>query len=825
VHTFWQDVRFALRILIKNPGFSAIAILSLALGIGANTTIFTVVNAILLNPLPVKQISRVVQVDTVDTKTRVTAANLTKLGMSYPNFQDYARTSKLFSGLSCIVGPLPLTWSGGAEPKQIFGQMVSANYFEVLGLRPVGGRFFVPEEDTKPGGNNVVVLSYSLWVNKFGSDPHVVNKTLTLNATSYSVIGVAPRGFKGAFTFGNAEQVWLPVSMYPQVLAGFFKDNFNDRRFLITAVIGRMKDGVSLNEAEASLKTIASNLEREFPQDNASRSVALTPLADAAVGVNTREQFVLAGGLMMAIVGLVLLIACANLANLLLAQSASRQKEIGLRAALGASQIRMARQLLTESMVLAMLSGVVGLAIAYAGRAILWSFRPPFILDGDVDLSFDSHVLFFTLSVAILTAVVIGLAPAVKVARPNLIEALKVGGRGGTVGWTRSPFRSLLVITEIALALVALVGAGLFVRSMQSAQRIDPGFESKKLFVFAFDLGALHYEEGRAEQYFRAAIDRASSVPGVDSATIASNLPLGGGLGRTVFPEGQDEASGYRGTLTQLNDVAPNFFQTLRIPLVGGREFTDADRKDTRQVAIINEAMVNQFWPNQNAVGKRFHFFGETQLREVVGVVRNTVVNNIGEEAQPLAYLPLTQDFAPAVTMQVRTSGRPESIIAAVRGQVQSLDTNLALTNLNTIEELIDQGLWAPRVGAALLAVFGALALLLAIIGVYGVLSYSVSQQTREIGIRMAMGARTGSVLSLVIGQGMRLALVGLMLGLLIAFATMRVLSSLLFGVSAHDPVTFAGVSLILATAAILGCYIPARRAARVNPITALRYE
>jgi len=825
VHTLWQDVRYALRILIKNPGFSVIAILSLALGIGANTTIFTVVNAILLNPLPVKQISRLVQLDTVDTKTRVTAANVTKLGMSYPNFQDYARTSKVFSGLSCIVGPLPLTWSGGAEPKQIFGQMVSANYFDVLGLRPVAGRFFVPDEDTKPGGNNVLVLSYSMWVNKFGSDPNVVNKIVTLNATSYSIVGVAPRGFKGAFTFGNAEQVWLPVSMYPQVLAGFFKDNFNDRRFLATAVIGRIRDGVSLNEAEASLKTIASNLEREFPKDNASRSVALTPLTDAAVGVNNRDQFVLAGGLMMAIVGLVLLIACANLANLLLAQSAGRQKEIGLRAALGASQIRMARQLLTESMVLAILSGVVGLAIAYAGRAVLWSFRPPFILDGDVDLSFDSHVLFFTLGVALLTAVIIGLAPAIKVARPNLIEALKVGGRGGTVGWTRSPFRSLLVITEVALALVALIGAGLFVRSMQSAQRIDPGFESKKLFVFAFDLGALHYEEGRAQQYFRAAVDRARSVPGVDSATIASNFPMGGGLGRTVFPEGQDEASGYRGTLTQLDDVAPNFFQTLRIPLVGGREFTDTDRKDTYQVAIINEAMANQFWPNQSAVGKRFHFFGETQLREVVGVVRNTVVNNIGEEAQPLAYLPLTQDFAPAATMQVRTSGRPESTIAAVRDQVQSLDTNLALTNLNTIEELIDQGLWAPRVGAALLAVFGALALLLAVIGVYGVLSYSVNQQTREIGIRMAMGARTGSVLSLVIGQGMRLALVGLALGLLIAFVTMRVLSSLLFGVSAHDPVTFAGVSMILATAAILGCYIPARRAAKVNPITALRYE
>jgi predicted permease len=825
MHTFWQDIRFALRILIKSPGFSAIAILSLALGIGANTTIFTVVNAILLNPLPVKQISRVVQVDTVDTKTRVTAANVTKLGMSYPNCQDYARNSKVFSGLSCIAGPLPLTWSGGTEPKQIFGQMVSANYFDVLGLRPATGRLFMPDEDTKLGGNNVVVLSYSLWVNKFGSDPNVVNKTLTLNATSYSIVGVAPRGFKGAFTFGNAEQVWLPVSMYPQVLAGFFKDNFNDRRFLATAVIGRLKDGVSLGEAEASLKTLASSLEREFPKDNASRSVALTPLVEAAVGVNNRNQFVLIGGFMMAIVGLVLLIACANLANLLLAQSAGRQKEIGLRAALGASQVRMARQLLTESMVLAILSGVVGLAIAYAGRAVLWSFRPPFILDGDVDLSFDSHVLFFTLGVALLTAVTIGLAPAVKVAKPNLIEALNVGGRGGTVGWTRSPLRSLLVVTEIALALVALIGAGLFVRSMQNAQRIDPGFESKKLFVFAFDLGALHYDEGRGQQYFRVAIDRAKAVPGVESATIASNFPLGGGLGRTVFPEGQDEASGYRGTLTQLNDVDTNFFRTLRIPLVGGRDFTDADRKNTHPVAIISEAMANQFWPGQNAVGKRFHFFGEPQLREVVGVVRNTVVNAIGEDPQPLAYLPLTQDFAPAATMQVRTSGSPESVIAAVRSQVQSLDTNLALTNLNTIEELIDQGLWAPRVGAGLLAVFGALALLLAIVGVYGVLSYSVSQQTREIGIRMAMGARTASVLSLVVRQGMRLALVGLALGLVIAFAGMRLLSSLLFGVSAHDPATFAGVSLILATAAILGCYVPARRAAKINPISALRYE
>jgi macrolide transport system ATP-binding/permease protein len=825
LQALWQDICYAVRILTKNPGFAAVAVLSLALGIGANTTIFTIVNAILLNPLPVKEISRLVEADTIDSKTLVTTANTTKLGMSYPNFQDYARENKVFVGLGCFVGPFPLTWSSGMEPRQIFGQMVSANYFEILGLRPVSGRFFQPDEDTKPGGNNVAVVSYSLWANKFGSDPNVVGRILTLNATPYTVIGVAPHGFKGAFTFGNAEQIWIPVSMYPQLLAGFFKDNFNDRRFLATTMIGRLRDGISLSGAEASLKTVASHLESAFPKDNASRSVALTPLADAAVGVNNRSQIVLAGGLMMGIVGLVLLIACVNLANLLLAQAARREKEIGLRAALGASQGRVVRQLLTESLVLAILSGVVGLAIAYGGRAALWSFRPPFILDGDVDLGFDSHVLFFTLSMALLTAVFIGVAPAIKAAKPNLIEVLKVGGRGGTVGWTRNPFRSLLVVTEIALALVALVGAGLFIRSMQNAQHIDPGFESKNLFVFAFDLGALHYDEGRGQQYFRAAIDRAKTSPGVESATIASNFPLGGGLARTVFPEGQDEASGYRGTLTQLDDITPNFFSTLHIPLVRGREFTDADRKDTTQVAIIDEAMAKQFWPNENAVGRRFHFFGETALREVVGVVRNTVVNAIGEDPQPLAYLPLAQDYAPAVTMQVRTSGRPEAVSATVRSQVQSLDTNLALTNMNTIGELIDQGLWAPRMGAGLLTVFGGLALLLAVVGVYGVLSYSVNQQTREIGIRMAMGAQTGRILGLVVGQGMRLAVAGLTLGLLVAFAAMRILSSLLFGVSAHDPLIFGGVSLVLATAAILACYIPARRATKVDPIIALRYE
>ena len=826
MHTLWQDVRYAIRMLTKNPAFSFVAILSLALGIGANTTIFTVVNAILLNPLPVKDISRVVEVDTVDTKTRVTAANATKLGMSYVNFQDYARqTPQLFSAMTCVVGPFPLTWSGGAEPRQLQGQMVSASFFDLLGLRPAAGRFFLPDEDTKPGGNNVAVLSYSLWTNKFGANPDTIGQVLTLNATPLTIVGVAPNGFKGTFTFNNAEEIWVPVSMYPQMLAGFFKDNFNTRRFLATVVYGRLKDGVSITNAEASLKTIAAGLESAYPRDNGGRSIALTPLAEAAVGVNQRGQITLAGGLMMGIVGLVLLIACVNLANLLLAQAASREKEIGVRAAMGASRGRVIQQLLTESLVLASLSALAGLEIAYVGRSILWSFRPPFIRDSDLDLGFDSHVLLFTLSVALLTAVLIGVAPALKAARPNLIEVLKVGGRGNTVGWASSPFRSMLVVTEIALALVALVGAGLFVRSMQNAQRIDPGFESTKLFMFNFDLGALHYDEGRGQQFFRAAIERAKTSPGVESATIADAPPLIPAFSRTIFPEGQDEASGYRGTLTQVNDITPTFFETLRIPLVAGREFTDADRLETKQVVIANEAMAKHFWPNENAIGKRFHFHGDAGLREIVGVVRNTVENNFGEEPQPVAYLPLTQNYSPAAIILVRTSGRPEAVISNVRSQVQQLDSNLALTNVQTIGEVIDQGLWAPRMGAALLAVFGGLALILAIIGVYGVLSYSVNQQTREIGIRMAMGAQTGRVLRLVVGQGMRLACAGLILGLLVAFAAMRVLGSLLFGVSSHDPLTFVGVSLVLALAAVLACYIPARRATKVDPIIALRYE
>ena len=819
-----KDLRFGVRMLLKNRGFSAVAVISLALGFGLNTTIFTVVNAILLNPLPVRDVSRLVELDTVDTKTKVTQSNFAKLGMSFPNFEDYRRQNEVLTDVVAWL-PLPVTWSGGAEPRQVQASLVSANYFDVLGLVPAAGRFFFRDEDTKPNSNTVAVISYALWTNKFGSDPNVVGKTVILNATPYTVIGIAPRGFKGAISIGSREQVWIPTSMEEQVLAGFFAENFHDRRLLSLTTFGRLKPGIGIKQAEASLQTIAARLQSEYPKDNAGRSVVLTPLAETAVGVNQHDQFALAGATMLVAVGLVLLIACANLANLLLAQAARREKEMTVRAALGAGRGRLLRQLLTESTLLSLAGAIVGLVLAYWGRGLLWSYRPSFIEQNDVDLALDSHVLLYTLGIALFTGALFGAAPAIKASSPDLADTLKAGGRGNSVGWRSNPVRSLLVVVETALALVALTGAGLFLRSQQNAQKIDLGFESEKLFMMAVDLGALHYKEGQAQQFYRSVVERASSAPGVQSATIAANFPMGGGFGRTVFPEGQDETSGYRGTLTTIDSVTPNYFDTLRIPILEGHGFTDNDRKETRQVAVVSDAMAKHFWPNESAVGKRFHFFGDTFLREIVGVSGNTVQGQIGDPPQPVVYLPMTQEYSPFATVQVRTKGDPNAVIGTVRGVVQSLDTNLAITNVQTIREIISQALWAPRMGAALLTLFGVLALILAAVGVYGVLSYSVNQQRHEIGIRRALGAQEGDVMRLVAGQGMRLAVAGLVLGLLLSVVFARLLASLLFGVSAMDPWTFAAVTTVLLVVALVACYIPARRALQVDPLVALRYD
>ena len=822
---FQQDLRGGLRMLKKSPGFTFVAVLSLALGIGANTAIFTIINAVFLHPLPVEEPARLAEVFTRDTLTVNTNANLQLTGTSLPNYEDYRDQNSVFTGLGMISFPIPLNWGGQAEPQQLNASLVSGNFFDVLGVKPYRGRTFIADGDKKLGANPEVVLSYSLWARRFGSDEKFIGQTITLNGTAYTVVGVAPPGFKGIFSLGRPDLLWIPITMRDYVLTGQLKALENNRRFRWLSIVGRLKPQADIAQAQAALKTIAASLEKEYPRDNKGRTVELFSLNESALGINQRKQFSLAGGVLMGVVGLVLLIACVNLANLLLAQAAKREKELSIRAAMGAGRFRLVRQLLTESTVLSLLGGLAGLVVAYWGRNVLWSFRPPFLLEGSIDLSFDARVLGFTLLISLLTGLIFGVIPAIKASGTDINEILKTGGRGAALGWTHNRLRGALVILEIAFALLALVGSGLFLRSMQNAQQYNPGFESQNLFQLRFDLGALRYDADRGQQFFRDVIERAKTVPGVVSASVSTNGVFGGGFLGTIFREGEQTDPNNRGTLVNFDNVTPGHFETMHIPLISGRDFTDFDRENTTRVAVINEAMAKMLWPGQEPLGKRFAIVTGPDLLQVIGVVGTTVIGQIGEEPQPIAYLPMRQQYSPFGTLVVRTNANPEPLIGAVRTQIQPIDKNLAFTNGQTVQQILGQGLWAARMGAALLGLFGALALILASIGIYGVLAYSVAQRTSEIGLRMALGAQPRQVLGLVLKQGMLLALIGAGVGVLIALPVARMAGSLLYGVSATDPLTYVGITLFLMLIALLACYLPAQHATRIDPLKALRVE
>jgi predicted permease len=820
METLIQDVRYGLRMLRKSPAFTFVAVLSLGLGIGANTTIFTLVNAVLLHSEPVKEMDRLVAVYTTDVKNQ--GNFFAFMPVSRPNFLDYRDQNDVFEGMAAA-GGTAVSLSGSGEPEQLFAALVTGNYFSLLGVPMQLGRGFLPDEDITPGTHPVVVLSDGLWKRRFAANEGIIGKTLTLNNGIFTVVGVTPPGFTGLNALGGPD-LYVPTMMHEQLLTGFLAENFDNRRALLFNPFGRLKGGVSMAQAGAALKSIGTRLEKDYPEPNKGRNVGVIPLAQTTINPNIRGGFVLAGGVLMCVVAIVLLIACANVANLLMARAAARRKEIAVRLSLGAGRARLVRQLLTESLVLALLSGGVGILIAYWARDLLMVFRPPQLI-GAVNLPLDGRVLLFTLAASIVTGLLFGLLPAFQASRPDLAVELK--DRSGVAGHHKGRLRlkGALVIVQVALSLVSLIGAGLFLRSLRNAQAINPGFEAGNLLTVSFDLGGQRMDAVHGGQFHRQVLEKVRSLPGVKLAALSSNLPIGGGFGRTVFPEGQPIGSGAVGQFTNVNTVGVGYFSTLGIPIKRGRDFSEADREMAPMVIVINEAMAATFWPGQDALGKRFKFFGDEEYREVIGIAQNTKVFTLGEDPQPVAYIPLLQQYEPAITLNVRTSVDAAGLLPVVRREVQALQPSMPLTNVQTTDELIAQILFAPKMGAALLAVFGVLALVLAAIGIYGVMSYSVNERTGEFGLRMALGAQPADILSLVLRQGMILWGAGLGIGLLASLLASRFLATLLFNTHPNDPLTFAGISLLLALVSVMAGYLPARRATKSDPMIALRYE
>jgi len=816
MNTLLQDVRYALRVLGQSPGFILVAVLSLGLGIGANTAIFSLIDAALFRPLQAKEPDRLVSIFTTDKK------NPGNLPMSHLNYLDYRDHSQVFSEVAAFTfGQMNLTT--GTEAEQVVVQVVSGNYFDVLGLHAQIGRTFLAEEDQTPDSHPVAVMGHGLWERRFGSDPAIVGKTVSLNRRSFTVIGVAPKGFTGTFVFGPAD-FWVPMMMHAVAQPGF--DWYNERRGLFLFPFGRLKPGVTVGQAQAALTVQAAQLEKTYPDDNAGRGAKVLPLLETRVNPNGRQQVFTLAGLLMAVVGIVLLIACANLAGILLARAAGRRKEIAVRLALGAGRGRIMRLLLTESVLLSIAGGAIGLLLSY------WTLRA--LLTGDLPLPFpvalnpqlDARVLLFALALSILTGLLFGLAPALQASKPHVVSVLKdelVAAGGRLRGLT---LRRALVVFQVALSLVALIAAGLFLRSLRQAQRVDPGFEIDKVLVTTFNLGREGYTDERARLFYEQVTERVAGLPGVKSAAVAEEMPFSavGGFSRSVFLEGQENTS-RSGTLVQVNIVDPHYFETLGIPLLKGRTFAGTDRQGSPQVVVINQTMADRFWKSEDPIGKRFKFFGDQQYTEVVGVVRDSKYNALVEDPQPFIYEPLSQNRTQAAALHVRTVSEASAFAAAVRGAVRGLDPRLALFDVHTLREQVDQSLALQRLNVWLLTVFGVVALLLAAIGLYGVASYSVSQRTREIGIRMALGAGRHDVLALVLRQGLTLVVIGVAVGLGGAFVIMRLLSSLLFNVTAADPATFATTALVLTGVAIGATYVPARRATRVDPLVALRCQ
>lgn len=800
-----RDVRYAARTMRKNPLFVLFVVATLALGIGANTTIFSVINTLLLNPLPVPHSAELFALSGSEAKT--TAKSAGPLPMSYLNLRDFEAHNEAFKALAGYTAPGVLTLQAGGASQRMFGEFVTGNYFTTLGLEPARGRFFRPNEDSQPGAHPVAVMNYATWQARFGGANDIIGKTLRLNSLVFTVIGVAPPRFIGvSAVFGP--DLWIPAAMIEQTLPGEMPDALRNRGKTAFQGIARLKPGVTPAQARANVATIASALAREYPEMNEGRSARLQPVSEILLGNNGSSGFGRTPLLLLLVVaGIVLLIACSNVANLLLSRSAARQQEIAIRLAVGASRERLLRQLLTESLFLGLLSGIAGAAAGYFGALLLWSFRPAEVSSNLIEPNLNATVFVFAFVISLAAGFLFGVIPALRASRAAMAETLKEETRSTGRG-RHVTFSNALIVGQVAFSFLSLVMAALFLRSIDRAYQVDPGFETKRLAVFLTNPVQAGYTKPQIEAFYKDVRERVAALPGIASVSWSANLPLWGRVASGLKIEGRAQRSKADIITTVMNTVDVNYFETTRVPILEGRGFTSIDRADSTPVAVINQKAARDYWPGQSALGKRIQLPGEKNFRQIVGIARTANYSSLGEPAQPCVYVPLEQNFTDAMTLYVRSKGDPRTILLSVQQAVRALAPRISVDDVRTGTKILDQGLFGARIAVALLAIFGLLALGLASIGLYGIMAYSVTRRKREIGLRMALGAAQSNVLRLILRQGMSLVLTGVLLGLVAAMLIGRLLARMLFGVGAGDPVSVLSAAVVLLGVALFACYL-----------------
>jgi predicted permease len=803
----WLELRFTLRVLGKTPGFVAIAVVTLALGIGANSTVFTWVNATLLNPIP-----GLLHTSQVVALTRNRAGSF-----SYPDFKDLLERSKSFSGMTAFsLAPMSLT--GKEKPERVWGMLVSANYFRVLGVQPVLGRGFLPSEDSAANGAPVAVISYRLWQTRFAGDRGILGRTIHLNMHPFTIVGVAPPVFQGS-TSGLRAELWLPVTMEPELVE---EDYLAARGTQWLQALARLRPGVGRERAQAELTTLYLQLARQYPDSHRGENrVSLYPLWRAPNGANAFFSKLLP--ILMALAGVVLLLACTNLANLLLARGVSRQREMAIRLALGAGRGPLMRQVLAESLILSLAGGGLAMLVTLWSSRQFMNFAPVTNLPVWISVNVDGRVLAATIVISLITAVLFGILPAMRAAAIQPVSVLKEEAGGVAGGGRKARLSRGLAVAQIALSLVLLVAAGLFIRSFRATRQFNPGFDPRGVLLESYALLPNGYTAANGLAFDRQVLEKVRALFGVRAACLADWVPLGFGQSSVSFtPEGY-VAGPHEAVNAGYARVTPDYFATMRIPIVRGRDFTAADSVDSAPVVIVDQALAERYWPRQEVVGKRMRVFG--MWATIVGVVRTTDYSDLNEPPESFLYLPLYQSYVSDVVLHVRTNGDPRSAAGAVTRVIHGLNADLPVFDVSTLEERIGAGTFTLHMAGTFVGVFGVLALVLAAVGLYGVVAYGARQRTHEIGIRLALGAQPEDIGKMVLGQGARLALVGVGIGLVASIGAARLVRSLLFGVGAADPVTFFVVTALLIGVALLACYVPARRAMRVNPIDALRHE